>query len=1294
MTLYIFLHDLLDCRRRCVLRATFIPHLQSQLKGVRAMSFVFAQANSPQGYATNAMRLLGAAMALFLVCLPLFSQGSQGTIQGGVFDQTGGAVAGAMVTVIDVARGVTRNLIADDSGQFVASGLNPSTYTVRAAAMGFRTEEHDGVQVVVGQNTRVDLTLQPGEQTQTITVTGEVPSVDTTDATLGGAVSNASIIALPLNGRNFQRLLQLRPGVLTPIGASSGGTSTNGRRGGDDAFVVEGITQMGQQGTTSGVLNSSYRGGDSASILPIDAIQEFNTEQNPKAEFGWRTGSVVNVGIRSGTNSIHGTAYAFGRDATATDAANYFSTPGTPAVTQATLEQFGATAGGRILKDKLFWFAAFEGLRDHVGDVSSLTMPQSVQGLGPRLSMVDACLKLGPAKINPLSAQLAGIQDTTTCAVSPSNTTLTTQVENVFPYISTPSSDAYAPAAAGVTSLGPLNNGLFKADYIPGPHQHLSGFYFISRSNQILNSSSGQLIPIWEVNVFNNVQVYGGNWTWTPGSNWVNEFRAGYAFLNGSTTAADVNRLASAPWPQGYSMPTGVTNPLFGGFPYIKIKPFSGFLGDGPRQSRRGPEGDADFIDSVSYLHGNHALKFGFEFLDNVFDEDIYTLGLGMAQFSSLQNFLQGKPNNGTILIGDPTQIIRNHWFAGFFQDDWRVSRRVTLNLGLRYEYQKAPTDRFNYMGNFDPNVNSATQPGVQQAGPGAFLPRLYKPDPLGFSPRLGVAWDVRGDGKTVVRAGASLMRTAITDDGVANFSPFGANVPSIGFNTSGTPVNAHTPQTLPLGPASFNWNTAANLPPGVSIFPGNASLTTTGQFAGTYTGLTCTYPGELGLPANYTPTQCGVWAIAPYLKLPAAAEWNLDLQRAITNNLSIDVAYVGNHGFNELIPIDQNQAPLGTGWNTPFNAAQLAYAGLPVGDLGLTGSQICINTNGATCVSNALAEIQAAPYFSKFPYYASITTYQNGDFSNYNALQVTLNERAFHGLSFLAGYTYAHALDIYSIRTTNAAALPPPGVPLRAIYGNSDNDIRNRFTFAPTYLIPGKKSLGQLLEGWSISGILVLQNGLPWYPIDANSTDLLGTGEYLNTTDTNGATQPWNYTGPRSAFAQTATGIPCYNGANGAMAGCTPLSSAPASIQASCNNAAAAPYGGPGTPNGALAVAALNAFGCYAQAGGILTPPAFGTLGNASRNMFTGQPYYNVDLSIAKIWKFKERYSAEFRAEFFNLFNRADFANPNPNNEDPSVGSQSNGGLGNPHSTPDSSNPVLGSGGPRHIQFGLKLAF
>ena len=356
----------------------------------------FPRVGSISGGVKNFARVLGALCALGLICLPLLSQTNQGTIQGGVFDQTGGAVVGAAVSVIDTARGVTRTLTTDGAGQYIANALTPGTYTVRAEAKGFRTVEHSGVLVEVGQNVRVDLVVQPGEQTQTITVTSEIPAIDTTDATLGGTVSNQSINALPLNGRNFARLLQLRPGTVTAVGTGTGSTSTNGLPVDKDMQRVEGIANISCcQGST--LLNASYGGGDSGSLIPIDAIQEFSAQQNPKAENGFRQGGVVNVGIKSGTNSIHGTAYAFGRDASATDSSNYF----TGAVTPATLEQFGATAGGRIIKDKLFWFAGFEGLRVGVGSVAVVTIPSSVAMTNDptnQLSLVDACKALGLRK--------------------------------------------------------------------------------------------------------------------------------------------------------------------------------------------------------------------------------------------------------------------------------------------------------------------------------------------------------------------------------------------------------------------------------------------------------------------------------------------------------------------------------------------------------------------------------------------------------------------------------------------------------------------------------------------------------------------------------------------------------------------------------------------------------------------------------------------------------------------------------------------------------------------------------
>jgi len=1253
--------------------------------------------------ARKAVRLLGAAIALFAICLPLFSQGSQGTIQGGVFDQSGGAIAGATVAVTDVARGVTRSLTTDGAGEYVATTLNPGTYTVRAEAKGFRAVEHTGVLVEVGQNIRVDVVLQPGEQTQTITVTGEVPSVNTTDATLGGTVSNDSINSLPLNGRNFQRLLQLRPGVVNPVGAGAGsGQSTNGRRGGDDDLLVEGLVSFAQLAGGSSILSVPYRAGDSGSLLPLDSIQEFNTEQNPKAEYGWRQGSVVNVGIKSGTNSLHGTAYAFGRDASATDAGNYFSTPGISPVTPATLEQFGATAGGRIIKDKIFWFVGYDGLRDTLGDVTVATIPSDVAGPGPKLSMVDACKALGAAKISANSARIAGLANTynlpTTdpnyCQVQPANPVAGGN-ENLFPF-NPSTSNSFSP---GLISTGPLNNGLFKGDYILGPHHHISGTYFVSKSSQLVNSSAAQLTQEWMSLVTENIQMWGGNWTWTPNSTWVSEFRLGYTYDHNLTDVGDVAKFAPDPWPAGYSFPTGVTIPAGTfpsqgkGFPITTIAGFTGQLGSGINTSVRGPEGNVDLVENVSYLHGKHAFKFGFEYIDNVFDQNNYSLAMGSAKFAAsgattaLENFLQGVTNGGTILVGSPAINYRARWYAGFFQDDWRVTNRITLNMGLRYEIQRAPVERDNNTGTFNPNANPATTFAIQQTGPGV---PLWRADRLGFGPRFGVAWDVRGNGKTVVRAGANLIRDYVPVGIIVAFIPFGANVPAIGLNTSGTAANLHTNAQLSLTPSQINWNSPT------AIFPNVTTPVTINQ--ATYTGTSCTYVGEPGLPAGYVPTPCNFGTFAPMYRLPSAAEFQLDVQRAVTNNLTVDVAYVGNRGFKELSWSDLNQPPLGTGWNTPwtatqltaFNATQTAANQIPLTNAGLTSAQICVNTNGATCKANSAAEIAARPYNTQFPYLGNIIEAQNNAHSAYDALQVTVSERASHGLSFLAGYTFAHALDESNQGTQTNLPLPANLTNTALEYGNSTNDIRHRFTFAPTYLIPGMKFPGQMLQGWSLSGILTLQGGPPWWAYDATSNDLLGTGEFNNGPQIKGADQTWNYSGPRSAFNSGPTPIPCF----GTMAGCTAFASAPAATQAACQSAAQAPYAGNAQLQ-SLALAALTTFGCYVQGGGILTPPAFGMIGNEGRDAFRSPAYYNVDLSVGKLWKFSERYSAQFRLEFFNLFNRADFTSLNAFNlssTDPSKGVTGNFGCS--CSTPDSSNPVLGSGGPRHIQFGLKLTF
>src|SRR3984893_16353582 len=325
--------------------------------------------------AARAIQVLCLSIGVFLVCAPLFSQGNQGRITGTITDQSGGVIAGATVTVKDVQRGVSRTLTTGDSGEYNAPNLLPGTYAVRAEAKGFKVVERQNILLEVGKDVRIDVSLQPGEQSQTITVTGEPPIVETTSATLGGTLSNETINDLPLNGRNYINLLTLRPGMTVYAGGGNETRSANGTRAEDIGYLLDGL-RNDDSFTGSSVLNAPIPAGDSSTSLPIDAIREFNTEENPKAEFGWKPGAIVNAGVKSGTNSIHGTAFAFGRN-TALDARNFFDPAPLPKAPIG-LEQFGASLGGAIKKDKMFYFVNYEGQRYSVGDTLFTNPPVTV----------------------------------------------------------------------------------------------------------------------------------------------------------------------------------------------------------------------------------------------------------------------------------------------------------------------------------------------------------------------------------------------------------------------------------------------------------------------------------------------------------------------------------------------------------------------------------------------------------------------------------------------------------------------------------------------------------------------------------------------------------------------------------------------------------------------------------------------------------------------------------------------------------------------------------------------------
>jgi hypothetical protein len=304
----------------------------------------------------------------------------------------------------------------------------------------------------------------------------------------------------------------------------------------------------------------------------------------------------------------------------------------------------------------------------------------------------------------------------------------------------------------------------------------------------------------------------------------------------------------------------------------------------------------------------------------------------------------------------------------------------------------------------------------------------------------------------------------------------------------------------------------------------------------------------------------------------------------------------------------------------------------------------------------------------------------------------VTLDARNFHGLSFLTAYTYGVALDDWTKNSQATSVLADPARP-QYQYGHSDLDLRHRLRFSPTYQIPGIKSPGQMLQGWQISGILALQSGFAWAPNDNQTNDWGGNGEFANnsTPNNNGAWQSWNYTGPSSAFNGNGdVPIPCYGQAGGT---CTPWKNAPTAIWQACAAAAQAPYGNNAQLQD-LALAALTSpsGACYIQKGGILTPPAYGTLGNATRGLFVGPRYINLDVALEKLWKIKERYSIQLRAECYNCLNLTNIVPFSDGSSDPSAGGGVVGGGGTFGFA--TSGVIVGGSSNRQFQFGLKLMF
>lgn len=1162
-------------------------------------------------FIATATKTLCVTFVLLLLCAYSIAQSTSGRVLGSVTDQTGAAVAGARIVITDIQRDISRNVVTDQSGAYVIPDLTPGSYKIRVEANGFKTEERPNIELEVAKDAVIDFPLQPGQAQETITVTEQVPLLDSTSSTLGGTLSNKEINDLPLNGRNYENLLQLRPGIVRYPGGGFSTTSTNGLRAEDNAYLVDGLFNS-EPFSGQSIINGAGIAGDSATILPVDAIQEFNLQENPPAEYGWKPGAIVNIGLKSGTNGLHGTAYAFGRD-TPLDARNYFNTVDSGEKNPRNLEQFGGTVGGPIIKDKVFFFGGYEGQRYTVGNTGQIETPATVSlGGDPANSVVDAIAGVQAAGITPSAASLSIAGCTLGPPISCNG--------KGFPTNNGTNSQGPTTINFGLPNSVSSDNAIAKVDFHLSERSTINGVYFFGNNTGTVSDAS-QLQPQWLTLIHTRAQVLGANWIWIGNSRWVNEARFGYNRLYQPTFTADHGKSASS-----YGLDTGVTNPLYGGLPRINISPFYIFpqeLGGFNWPKVQGPDDRFQFVDHISYTRGKHAIKFGGEIHRDSFSGGAYGGGRGRVKFgfgfdafaatcpvaqspcaTSLEDFFAGTPTSGSLLVGDPTRHIHNWGYAGFAQDDWRVTRRLTVNFGLRYELNTVVKEQHNLLGNFDPNLG-LLQVGKQISGP-------YNGDHNNFAPRVGFAWDPSGNGNTVIRGGGGLMYETL------NWESFLALNNSLGIST--IPTGA-----LGVGPGGSAG--AGSIAVGTVAFDGSA-LNWNGTVFPT---------GAIDCGAN----PCTILGMDRNLRTPYVYNWTLGIQHAFNSNLSLEVAYVGNHGSKLAGIHDINQPTVGSGWNSAAIAAGAADGG---------------------------AEQAARPFSTSFPFLAQI--YQMGNIykSNYNGIQATLTGRNYHGFTMVAGYTYSHSLDDVGANWDFGAGsgIPQDSAHPQREYASSDFDIRHRGTLSLTYAIPGKKSFGQLLEGWQLNSIVSLYSAQPWGAIDAG-TDISGTGELVDR---------WNFYGKNSDFRSTPVGIPFF----------------PGNSNAACAAKAASLDGG----SAGLASAALGIFGCYANGNSLMLPPALGTFGTMGRNIFRDTGFKNWDFSVAKNWKFGERFGAQFRAEFFNLLNHPNFANPFGGQNGWAHNDPSTGVFGCACATPDvaASNPVIGSGGSRAIQLGLKLLF
>jgi outer membrane receptor protein involved in Fe transport len=1265
-----------------------------------------------------------AVFAVLTLTFSAFAQVQNGQFTGTVSDPTGAAIANAKVTVNNPAIDLNLSTTTNSSGNYTVKEVPPGVYKITIEAAGFKTVSNAGVTANAGTIAHVDFKMLIGKASEVIEVTGEAAAVNTEDSKLATTVSSTQINNLPLNGRNVFDLMQLSAGAVNVTGVDFEGghqTVVNGVREDFNGFLINGVSNKGLSG---GVVN-----------VPIeDSVEEFQQLQlNMSAQYGNSAGGTVNLVTKPGTNAWHGSGWEYIRN-NALDANDFFSNQ--QGIPRAGLHfnQFGVTVGGPIIKDKLFFFLALQGDRFNAIAPPVTVLQESqvwrdavingnaafsaTQGLssGQFNSPAAALYAVYPTK-NPGTttgetvntyfgvASGAALPSNALCQTNGVGGFTTLQHQKLDYIFGVTATDQLAMAAAGCTNIPGLITGIDRDASIQETSVATFGTQTQSLGN-LFNGNEASLRLDYNWNTNNRMYLqynynrqtdkFGactsacsrgfsnptrGNFpqgsfsfvhTFSPSV--LNEFRAGYL----------QNNLAIS-----------VSN---GGIPLAGFSDGTALMGSYNGYPQSFKENVYTYSDMISIGHGNHNMKAGVDFRRNIensefnvarpsyyfYDQVFFSADAPYLQAAGVDPGICKAPCPISSYNPNPQAALSSnfrHWrnleFGAFFQDDWKVTKRLTLNLGLRYDLYQRHHEEANLATTFilgPSTANSfilgpstgllnelynANNPATCVAnggnlalaqiiggcGPGStgFAPSssLGQGDHNDFGPRVGFAWDVFGNGKTALRGGFGVAYEGTLYNPLSNSR---WDLPYYSFNqVIGGPeipgADIVYGPSVCDGTGTANCHQVSNVPVAFSGPPTNPNQgpPNQSQAQGNIDGWDPTNPNQAVLTGIVFPK--GV-------RDPYVYNFYLGIQHEILPKTVLDVKYVGTAGHKLFRAEDVNREP---------------GSFLPVDPV--TGISATVVDNFGRTLTGLGGRLNQN--------YGRLRAWENAVNSNYNSLQASVKHQMSHGLLFNVDYTFSHSIDNgstwHSGATTSNGAGAGEGFTLDQTLpgldrGDSVYDIRHRLVLNYVYQLPGqnlKGALGAVLGGWSYNGIWSFQSGAHFETFTSGQNGLSGTDPVTGgctVADVAGGACT-NFTGdfnldggtndrPNSSVTRIG-GVSHDSWANG--------------------------WGRTKLGNGVYQ---------YTSPGVTFSPPCLGCTGNLGRNTFVGPGQWYADMTLSKTFKFTERVNMKFDANGFNVFNRTNF-----------LLATAGGGAHNKY-TSANFGQAAGPLQPRVLQFGVKLSF